>query len=331
MHCRETPPPLPHNRAQLEQWQWGCWGHPSVSSPWQSEKHQSSSPALWPLPGKRLWKQTPNADNFISSPSSVSGYTQRQDQCHRCCSNEQKKKENQGIPVSSCYYPSPVCSHTQIAQPCPPGWGSGRICREPGWARLSREGCLGKAGTQPRASSLLSQQCPDQAAVLTSSPDQLPSSPSRPSGPPTTSMPLACSQQAAPSLSWRANPFLSLALWANNVFLIETCSASPSFFLFQISSASASKIRACVAGVFWGFFFFRKCEGVFFLFFCKISTLWLWKRNHCGESIPWNDDRSKIIFLCRKQRHLKTGLTSLFFVPGSVNSQAPGPLILPHS
>lgn len=79
------------------------------------------------------------------------------------------------------------------------------------------------------------------------------------------------------------------------------------------------------------FIFSQKTQGFFFLFFCKISTLWLWKRNHCGESISWNDDRSKIIFLCRKQRHLKTGLTSLFFVLGSVDSQAPGPLILPHS
>lgn len=147
--------------------------------------------------------------------------------------------------------------------------------------------------------------------------------------PPQTPVPLWGAaprpSQQQPQRSWRANPSLSLPVWANNVFLIETCSAA-SFFLFQVSSASASKIRACVAGA-----SFRKCKGFFSFFFCKISALWLWKRNHCGESISWNDDRSKIIFLCRKQGHLKTGLTSLFFVPGSVNSQALGPLILPRS
>lgn len=53
----------------------------------------------------------------------------------------------------------------------------------------------------------------------------------------------------------------------NRVFLIETCSAA-AFFLFQISSASASKIRACVAGV-----SFRKCEGFFFFlpFFARFQ------------------------------------------------------------
>lgn len=71
-------------------------------------------------------------------------------------------------------------------------------------------------------------------------------------------------------------------------------------------------------------------SSLFFFFFCKISALWLRRRNHCGESISWNDDGSRIIFLCRKQGHLKTGLASLFFVPESVNAQAPRPLILPH-
>lgn len=96
--------------------------------------------------------------------------------------------------------------------------------------------------------------------------------------PPQTPVPLWGAaprpSQQQPQRSWRANPSLSLPVWANNVFLIETCSAA-SFFLFQVSSASASKIRACVAGA-----SFRKCKGFFFFLFLQdFSSLTLEKKS----------------------------------------------------
>lgn len=130
-------------------------------------------------------------NNFISSPSIVSGYSRWQAQRHRCCGNDQENTENEGHPRllvlvfpfpslqphTGCTTTSPrlgLRSHPQIAQLSP--------AERRGMPGKGRDTARSIPAAEPAVSRLGSRHC-------------------SPPAPPMTSTPLARSRQAAPSLS----------------------------------------------------------------------------------------------------------------------------------
>lgn len=136
MYSRETPLPplLPHTGLGRSSGSGAAEATPPVSFPRQPGKHHGSSPALQPLPGRRHLETDSKCRQTILFPvralcqATAGGRLSATD----AAVVTKKIQKMKGIPGSSCYYfPSPACSRTRAARPRPPGWGCGRIRREP--------------------------------------------------------------------------------------------------------------------------------------------------------------------------------------------------------